>query len=252
MGRHHERELGHVHELAVAERCSAARQREGGTLGGAGTIGRQVNVAAGGTLAPGDAGVGTLTVGNTVTFAANGRLAADLGVGTAADRLTITGTTNGLNFATGADLDLVAAGFTRTAPATFTLAGLANGANIRIDGTGVANLAVLGTFVQGSGSTGRVDIGVGNLGTPLATGDKFVLSRNANNLVLTFTPAPVPEPATVLGIAAAGLGLAGWVRRRAQSSSGPAARSSSRSSCDRRPSAIRTAPGSITTSPLGL
>lgn len=42
----------------------------GGTIGGTGTIGGAVTVNAGGALAPGAGGVGTLTLGNNLTFAA--------------------------------------------------------------------------------------------------------------------------------------------------------------------------------------
>ena len=44
-------------------------------------------------------------------------------------------------------------------------------------------------------------------------GDMFALQRSGNNLVLTYTP--VPEPAAVLTVCAAGLGLAAWRRHGA-------------------------------------
>ena len=43
--------------------------------------------------------------------------------------------------------------------------------------------------------------------------DVTLLVDGSNNLVLGFTPVPVPEPASVLAVGAAGLGLL-WVRRR--------------------------------------
>jgi hypothetical protein len=46
----------------------------------------------------------------------------------------------------------------------------------------------------------------------LVNGGQFTLTITGQNLVLNFNP--VPEPATVLLIGAAGLGVAGLVRRR--------------------------------------
>jgi hypothetical protein len=42
----------------------------------------------------------------------------------------------------------------------------------------------------------------------------FSLNESGGVLYVNFTVAPVPEPATVLGVAAAGLGLASLVRRK--------------------------------------
>ncbi len=42
----------------------------------------------------------------------------------------------------------------------------------------------------------------------------LLVSSNGLALQLSFTPVPVPEPATVLGIAGAALGLGGFIRRR--------------------------------------
>jgi len=41
----------------------------------------------------------------------------------------------------------------------------------------------------------------------------FSLTTSGNNLYLNAT-SPVPEPGTILGLSVAGMGLAGWVRRR--------------------------------------
>jgi transposase len=49
------------------------------------------------------------------------------------------------------------------------------------------------------------------------------LSEDGNNLHLTFTPAPVPEPATVLALGAVGLGCVQFVRRRVVRRAGVAA-----------------------------
>jgi hypothetical protein len=49
--------------------------------------------------------------------------------------------------------------------------------------------------------------------TPATTADRFALSQSGNSLVLTFTPAPVPEPAGLLGLCALGLAAAGFISR---------------------------------------
>jgi hypothetical protein len=42
----------------------------------------------------------------------------------------------------------------------------------------------------------------------------YALTVDSTGKMVQLTFSPVPEPGTILGIAAAGMGLAGWVRRR--------------------------------------
>jgi hypothetical protein len=48
----------------------------------------------------------------------------------------------------------------------------------------------------------------------LTAGDTLTLSRSGDAVILSYAAAPVPEPATVLGFAAAAVGLGGLARRR--------------------------------------
>jgi hypothetical protein len=84
-----------------------------------------------------------------------------------------------------------------------------NPRNVALDGNAAANrTAVAGTLV---------------FATPVAPGATFFIrwvdfNSTAQEDALgidDFSITPVPEPATVLGVAAAGLGLLGWARRRA-------------------------------------
>ncbi len=67
----------------------------GGTLGGIGTLGGAVTVAAAGSLAPGNAGVGTLTLNSTLNVAAQaagaGKLNFELGPIAASDKIVVGG-----------------------------------------------------------------------------------------------------------------------------------------------------------------
>ena len=49
---------------------------------------------------------------------------------------------------------------------------------------------------------------------------QFYLAQDTNAVYVNFTPAAVPEPATVLGLAAAGLLLGRAVRRRRAATAG--------------------------------
>ncbi|MGQ9662578.1 MAG: autotransporter-associated beta strand repeat-containing protein [Kiritimatiellia bacterium] len=63
----------------------------GATLGGCGVIRRLVTVNSGGTLAPGNDGVGTLTVVGNLTFASGTTNRFELGSGAASDKVEVTG-----------------------------------------------------------------------------------------------------------------------------------------------------------------
>ena len=173
-----------------------------------------------GTLSSGERGqwraqsgnrrAGTLTTsGNTILDSGSKLAISAAAVGTSTS-VTVTGAAT-FDFKTGSVLDLSLIGGFGTG-GTYTLVSMptGNGGNIQLDGIGVADGFVLGTFVQGTGASGAVTITP--TGFSFTTGDTLTLSRSGDAVILNFSP--VPEPATVLGIAAGAMGLGGLVRRR--------------------------------------
>jgi autotransporter-associated beta strand protein/T5SS/PEP-CTERM-associated repeat protein len=182
----------------------------GGTLGGTGRIGGTVTVASAATLAPG-AGVGTLSVAGNTLLNAGSKLAVEVDAPGTADLLAVEGSGTTLAFTGGSILELsLLGGFTRTGPAAYTLATLVNGDNLFLDGSPTTDGAVLGTFIQGGGTSGAVIIQPS--GATLFDGDQFVLSRVGNTVKLQFSP--VPEPGTVLAMSFGSLAAGAAFRRR--------------------------------------
>ena len=187
----------------------------GGTLGGTGTIGGAVMVNTGAAIEAGNS-VGTLTVNNNATVNSGGRLRAELGAGTTADRINLSGGAFTLDLKNGTLLSLVSSGFNATASTTFLLGDLSGtAANLfKLNGTDTAANTPITTFLSTGANTGtNTNInGVVNLDLSafsLASGDSFNLQRDAaGDLVLVFTP--VPEPGSILGLTAVvtlGIGL---------------------------------------------
>jgi autotransporter-associated beta strand protein len=153
-------------------------------IAGTGRIAGFVRLSGGGTTAPaispGVGGVGTLTVDNSVTLFEDARLLIDVS-GTTADKLSLTGTNPTHTFSMGARVALVLSG-TFDPNTTYTIAEFGS---------------LSGTF---------------NTVTGLPASHQLTYGPNS----ITLTPVPVPEPATVLAVAA--VGLAGFVVRRKISS----------------------------------
>ena len=172
----------------------------GQTLRGTGTVTGNAGVPAGAAVAPGTPGnIGILTVAGATEFA-TGMLSAKLGASGSSDLLSATGV---VNLLTGSTVQLVSTGFVPGSPATYTLA---TGSSVQVNGGTPAN--PISTFTVGGGSVGPVNLSTVNFGNSLTTGDVFTLRQSGTGLVVDFTP--VPEPGTVIGLAAAGL----WVGRR--------------------------------------
>ena len=109
-------------------------------------------------------------------------------------------------------------GFNADQAGTYTIASLTG--SLKLDGNTKANGFVFGEYTFGPGASGPVVIDPA-LVSGLDAGDYFSLTMTGGNLQLNFSPAPVPEPAAVLGISAAALGVGGVVRRRLCKGSGP-------------------------------
>jgi autotransporter-associated beta strand protein len=191
----------------------------GGTLGGSGTIGsagapRNVSVLGAGTLTGGNPATaagsdpGTLTIDGTISLAAGADFRVRLTGGSPAG--PNTGGSSG-----GTPTSPTNNGFLAHRPGgalTFN-----PGMDVVIDGTGV-------TFTQGqaySYAVAQTGAAPGLAFTDPARfqtvgfdASGFSLNESGGVLYLNFTVAPVPEPAMVLGVAAAGLGLASLVRRK--------------------------------------
>jgi autotransporter-associated beta strand protein len=194
----------------------------GGTLAGAGSVAGAVTVGRFGTVAPGDGGVGTLTVGGNTTFTRESALAVGVGPSGTNNTLAVTGATTTVNLQSGTILALTnSGGFDNTAAASYSVVAMpaGGGGRIQVNGTATAANQLLGTYAQGAGSDLTLPVTIqpqigGTSGFALNPGDTFTLSRVGDAAVLSFTPAAVPEPATVGLVAAAALGLAGAARRR--------------------------------------
>jgi fibronectin-binding autotransporter adhesin len=187
----------------------------GATLGGIGTIGGAVTVDAGGAIrggAPG--GTGTLSVANNVTInstaSTNGILRVEASR-TGGDGVNGTANASMISLTSGGILNL------NPGTGKFTI-DLVNGATPLLSGESytitLATVATPGN-IQLNGATAPSTIDPSNYvlqSFAFSSFSNVSLTVSGTNLVLTFTP--VPEPATVLGLAAGVLGLGGLVRRR--------------------------------------
>jgi autotransporter-associated beta strand protein len=172
----------------------------GGRLGGTGRVGGSVS-ATGGQVAPGTADTGVLTVGGGLTFGSSATFTARLNgatPGTGYDQLVVQSGTVDLG---GAMLSL-SFGFTPAATDRFVI--------LRNDGAG----PTLGEFAGFPPDT-PVVVGTTTVYIYYDYDTTFQSYGGGNDVIVQLTPAP--EPGTVLGLAAGGLGLARLVRRRARS-----------------------------------
>lgn len=194
----------------------AVTVNNGGTVGGSGSVGtseafRNLNVNSGGTVTGGNPAAavgtapGTLTVDGPLTINAGGNFRVRVTGGAPA------GAGTGGSSGGGANNGFLSQVSSLGGSLTFDPLG-----NVVIDGTGV-NFVLTQPYSYAVASYGTG----GATGFPITDqarfqtigflGNNFSLTDGGGVLYLNFTP--VPEPATVLGPAAAGLGLAGLVRR---------------------------------------
>lgn len=194
----------------------------GATLGGTGTIkpydtaggGVMINIASGGTLAPGDAGIGTLSLDNTASarsilnFSTGGLGAFELGVGVTADKVAIIGSAS-----------LASEVFFNSTTINFTdLTGgsLTTGDYLLFEGdanvssaTGYGGLTLGGAFtgasVSGTAISGGLVIGSGLAGYTSST-----LFLVGNDIYVNVSAVPEPSACAAL----AGLGVLGFAARR--------------------------------------
>ena len=167
-----------------------------GILGGTGRIAPTgtglITIASGGAIAPGDGGVGSLTLdfsGTTggATFTSGASFNFDIGVSGTSDALLFTGLTASSN-------EIVF-----------------NGNSVTLTGIGSVNAGTytLFSFDQSGAYTGTLAAGT-------LAGFDANLVYNATNIQLVLTATAVPEPSTTAALAGVGiLGFALWRRRRA-------------------------------------
>jgi hypothetical protein len=180
----------------------------GATLGGTGRVGGNVTVNPGGTIRGGASGtIGTLTVAGNLTAVAN-----TTGNGAEQIQVTVNTTTaslirvNGsINFQTLGEALVVnienGGGLVLHTPYSRTIATATGG--IFLNGTKLSN---------GTSLDPGTDFVLTSPDFEYFTAESLTIGNGGTSLILNFTP--VPEPVTVLGFAAAGLGLAEFVRRR--------------------------------------
>jgi hypothetical protein len=154
----------------------------GGTLSGSGVI--QGDVMMGGTMSPGDSPGKLTIIGNYTQFSQGTFFAeiAGLAAGTQYSQLQVSGTAT-----LDGTLDVV----------------LLNGFVVHL-----GNTFMLMTFADEMGQFSKLDL------PTLSAGEKWLLSYNATDLVLQAVPSPVPEPTSILLMAAGLVGTMSILRRK--------------------------------------
>jgi autotransporter-associated beta strand protein len=179
----------------------------GGTLGGTGTMNKATTINSGGTLAPGAAGVGTLTFGGALTLATGSTTAFELNGttrGTGYDGINLTSTTSLLTYG-----GLLSLNFG---------APFLNGADLNLfdlPTTGVGAVPA-GSFdmITGAGNYAGSFTNTGGIWTMESGGQLLTFTESTGNLTFSAASA-VPEPATyAVLVGAVALTLAAWRRKR--------------------------------------
>ncbi|MBC8010927.1 MAG: hypothetical protein H7067_12620, partial [Burkholderiales bacterium] len=199
----------------------------GGTLGGTGTIkpydtagggGVLIDIAAGGTLSPGDGGVGTLTLDNSAAlrsilrFSADGLGAFDLGAGVTSDTVAIVGRASVVTEVIFNNTTLHFTDLTAGSLASGDYRLFDGDANV-LNSTGYGGLMLGGAF-SGPSFGGSLITGGLVIGNGLAGYSSAKLFLSGNDIYLNISAVPEPDTfATFAGLGA--LSLVGWRRRRA-------------------------------------
>jgi autotransporter-associated beta strand protein len=189
----------------------------GGTLGGSGTVNGTVTVANGGTIAPGNS-PGTTNTGSEIWESGgnyNWQVLNAAGVaGVGYDTVNITGT-----------LDITATSSSKFNVNLWSLSSIEPDVDGPLDtfDTTLGSAGYTWTLVTTTGGITGFDAAKFQINTAAnngtagfandLNGGQFTITADTHNVYLNFTPAPVPEPTTVLALSAMGLGLAGAVRR---------------------------------------
>ncbi|HSQ58429.1 MAG TPA: autotransporter-associated beta strand repeat-containing protein, partial [Gemmata sp.] len=189
-----------------------------GMLAGTGTVSGAATVLSGAVIRGGIAGTtGTLTVANSLTFVKGATLqveASRTGAGTAnASKIDVTGDGHVLNLNPGSiigeriAIDLVSNAsnpLLLNETYTLTLASVPAAGNIRLNGVTLPDNAAIDPKLYSLHSADFSNF----------SNVSLAIDNSGQNLLLTFTPVPVPEPASVVALAAGGLFAARIVRRR--------------------------------------
>ncbi len=173
----------------------------GAILGGTGNIAGLININPGGILAPG-CSPGILSTGGGITFAGGGIFDVELQgltAGTQYDQVLVTAgaVTLGAGVAT---LNLLPSGYTPASTDVFVV--ISNTGAGALTGTfaGLPDQSIAASNVLGSGI------------------DYLIYYGTYSGFPTSVVIAPVPEPATVLALCAAGAGAVGLIRRRRKAS----------------------------------